>query len=48
MKVDSLTVATTVFVLGLLMSMAGFGEWFSGAEPVPSDLQRGFAVTKQP
>jgi hypothetical protein len=48
MKVDSLTVAAAVFVVGLLMSMAGLGEWFSSEDAVPSDLQRGFTITKSP
>jgi len=48
MKFDSLTIAAVVFVVGLLISVAGSSEWFDGGEPVPSELQRGFQVTNAP
>ena len=44
MKLDVLTVAVLVFVLGVCASAMGVGESFSAAEPLVSELQQGIVL----
>ncbi|WP_156312583.1 hypothetical protein [Marinagarivorans algicola] len=45
MRVDVLTVAITIFVLGLLLSSLGLSSVFDEPEAPPAPHQRGFTVT---
>lgn len=47
MRVDVLTVAMTVFVLGLLVSSIGLSDVFDKQEAPPAPHQRGFALVQK-
>lgn len=44
MRVDVLTVAMTIFVIGLLVSSLGLSDVFEKQDAPPAPHQRGFAV----
>lgn len=47
MRVDVLTVAITIFVLGLLVSSLGLSEVFDTPDKPPAPHQRGFVVAQE-
>lgn len=46
MKSDALTLAVIVFLVGLLASGLGLTEWLDKDTRTPTELQRGFQVSK--
>ena len=44
MRVDVLTVAMTIFVIGLLVSSLGLSDVFDKQDSPPAPHQRGFAM----
>lgn len=46
MKSDTLTFAAIVFLVGIAMSGLGLMDWNKKTSEAPTELQRGFEITK--